>query len=337
MRRCYYKLAIQMSVDKQNNSYNYLNICNRPLEVICLFLVTILIFYLRDPSLAKDASTYIKILSYETPYSGNFGFFYYNQIVHNFLGIRGESYLILTSIIILTIFTIAFYRAGITDLRIFFLLSSPAVILLSINGFRQGFALAFITLIFSCKSKWTGLIILLLAYSFHSSALFIVILGLLLLIFFYKYYLSDWSLFILLPVSCFIISHFSFPFLIQHNLLYEYSTMNWNAGHTFYERLILYIILFGFIVYRKYIFPDKIYTSDYFALSTLMIVLVLQDIPYAASRVAYFLETFLLISVLVRIPAYSNLNRTLYFAAAIIFALLIYTYPSIKLQMFDYN
>lgn len=305
----------------------------RILEVIFVYLVSLLILSVRDPYLAKDAQAYIDILQYEIPYSGEWGFFLYNQLVHNILNFNGGDYLILTSGIMLTIYLISFYRLGIRDIRILFLLASPAAILLSINGIRQGFALAILTLIFSFNSKWVWMGLIVIASGFHKGSLVIGLFGLIFIVF-NKYYKNDNLLFITLPIISFILSYIALPFLMLYSKVEAFSNMGFNSGNTFYIRLAVYLMLYSFVVYRIHVIRSVRYISDYFMASTISLVLLFQNVPYFSSRLAYFLEIFLLISFLLRVPAYSMPNRIFYFSSAVIFMLLIYSYPSVRLQMF---
>jgi|APSaa5957512535_1039671.scaffolds.fasta_scaffold25671_4 hypothetical protein len=306
---------------------------HRIFEVTFVYFISLLILSVRNPYLAYDAQVYIDILQYEIPYSGEWGFFLYNKLVHNILNFNNGNYLILTSGVILTIYFISFYRLGIRDIRMLFLLASPAVILLSINGIRQGFGLAILTLIFSFNSKWVWMGLVVIASGFHKGALVIGLFGLIAMVF-KKYYTYDKLLFIILPIISFILSYIALPLLMHLGKVEAFSNMNFNNGSTFYIRLIVYLMLYSFVVYRIYNIRSVRYISDYFMASTIGLVLLFQNVPYFSSRLAYFLEIFLLISLLLRVPAYSVFNRIFYFLSAIIFMLLIYSFPSVKVQMF---
>jgi hypothetical protein len=306
---------------------------HRTLEVTFVYLISLLILSVRNPYLAYDAQVYIDILQYEIPYSGEWGFFLYNKLVHNILNFNNGNYLILTSGVMLTIYFISFYRLGIRDIRMLFLLASPAVILLSINGIRQGFGLAILTLIFSFNSKWVWMGLVVIASGFHKGSLVIGLFGLIAMVF-KKYYTYDKLLFIILPIISFILSYIALPLLMHLNKVEAFSNMAFNNGNTFYIRLIVYLMLYSFVVYRIYNIRSVRYVSDYFMASTISLVLLFQNVPYFSSRLAYFLEIFLLVSLLLRVPAYSVFNRIFYFLSAIIFMLLIYSFPSVKVQMF---
>lgn len=305
----------------------------RGFEVVFLYLISLFILSIRDPYLAYDAQVYVDILQYKDPYSGEWAFFLYNQLVHNILGFDNGEYLILTSGVILTLYFISFYRAGVRDIRMIFLLTSPAVILLSINGVRQGFGLAILTLIFSFNSKWIWVLLVVIASGFHKGSLVIGLLGLIAIIF-QKYYRHDKILFIALPIISFILSYVTLPVLLSHSKVQSFSGFAFNDGNTFYVRLVAYLIIYCFVVYRIYNMRSIRYISDYFAASTISLVLLFQNVSYFSSRLAYYLEIFLLISLLLRIPAYSSFNRIFYFLLAIIFMSLIYSFPSIQMQMF---
>ena len=305
---------------------------NRTFEGVLIYIVSLFILSIRNPFLAYDGQTYVQILSYTKAYSDEYGFFFYNQLVHNFFGINNGGYLIVTSGVILSIFFIAFYRLGLRDVRVIFLLSSPSVILLSINGIRQGFALAILSLIFSFNSKFAWIVILIISSQFHKGSLIIGLFGLSLLVF-RKYYFNSRSLFIVLPLTAFLLGYAMLPYIMLVDKVRFFSEMNFNPENTYVIRLLAYLVLYIFLVFK--IFRSRvILMSDYFVLSTISLVLLFNNIPYFSSRIAYFLEIFLLFSVLLRAPANSIFNRVFYFIIGITFSILVYQFPSIQVQMF---
>ena len=63
-----------------------------------------------------------------------------------------------------------------------------------------------------------------------------------------------------------------------HSKVEAFSAFAFNSGHTFYVRLVVYSAIYVFIVYRMYSVRGIQYISDYFAASTISLVLLFQNI-----------------------------------------------------------
>jgi hypothetical protein len=163
---------------------------NRITNIFILSLALCLALYLRSSDLIRgtDSTAYMDLFNEITEYSklnyqyymNDYGFSHYSFIVKKFTD-NAHYYLFITFFISTLILFISYYiflkdeQSIFLYLSIIFLLFSSSYYLLNLNGIRQGLCLSFVMLSYALyyeKKNVFSIILLLIAFSFHKSAIF---------------------------------------------------------------------------------------------------------------------------------------------------------------------